>query len=87
MYFMNYSSLFRFSLFYIGTIQAQGMVRSNDSRRWKLVDSTQQSLVLAVGLAASLLLLAKDNIVLHLFNLFIYFLESYSDGWGGGGGK
>jgi len=51
-----------------------------------VVETTQQSLGLSVGLTASLLLLAKDNIVLHLFNLFIYFLESYSDGWGGGGG-
>ena len=50
-----------------------------------MVESTQQSLGISVGLTASILLLAKDNIVLRLFNLFIYFLESYSDGCGGGG--
>jgi hypothetical protein len=46
--------------------------------------SSQQSLGLSVVLTACLLLLAKDNIVLHLFNLFIYFQESYSGGRGEG---
>jgi hypothetical protein len=67
MYFLKYSSLVGFSLVYVGTVQVQGLVSSNVARRWKLVEKSQQSLGLSVGLAVSLLLLAKDNIVLHLF--------------------